>query len=348
MVNFSRTMVKAGVIGALGLGGLLVVAGPDRISALFRQAQDSINDKIDEHITDPVALRAQLKNLEAQYPKRIEQVRGDLAQVRAHVAQLRREREVSERVVALTESDLGLLRSAMTQVQEATVVNASLTEPTAIRVQFNDQLLTVDETMSRAAEVNSTREHHLGRIADLHRDLGHLEKQEQRLAAMLTKLQAEASEFRVQLGQLDRQVDSIARNERMISVLKSREEAINEQSRYRAASLDGLTGRLAEIRARQEGELASLGQHADRTDYETRAKVAIDRDAGKGILTTPPTGGTDAAKPAAPRQEPAAGKTLVIKPRATPPPPAAATAEADPGPQPGQVSPGATPVAGRN
>jgi hypothetical protein len=75
---------------------------------------------------------------------------------------------------------------------------------------------------------------------------------------------------------MDRQVDSIARNDRLIGMMKKRQRTIDEQGRYKAYSMEQLTSRFADIRARQEAKLEALGTATSTTNYEDRAKFDID------------------------------------------------------------------------
>ena len=88
------------------------------------QRRGSINHCIDSNISDPVALRAQLRSLEEQYPKRIADVRGDLAELNEQIAQLDREMTVSKKVVAMTESDLDQMQSVLAKAEEAKTTGA--------------------------------------------------------------------------------------------------------------------------------------------------------------------------------------------------------------------------------
>jgi predicted RNase H-like nuclease (RuvC/YqgF family) len=288
MFSMTRTVVRAGVIGGLALGGLAVIAGPARIGALFHEARGSLNEQIDGLITDPVALRAQLRDLEAQYPQRIAQVRSDLAEVRGQVSQLKREMSVSERVVEMTARDLDTLQTMLAQAEQAraSVTNVSLEGSVSKRVElvFDDHRLSVEQAYARTAEVNNTRNAYTARLADIQRDLGYLGNQEQRLTALLSKLENEQSQFQVQLWQLDRQVDSIARNDRMIDILGKRQAAIDEASRYKAASLDHLQSKVADIRSKQESQLAALAGAQQRSDYESKAKLELDSKAAAASL----------------------------------------------------------------
>lgn len=305
-MGLSRTLVRVSVIGGLLLGAGLVIAGPARLSALWRQTTDNINDVIDRQITDPVAVRAQLRNLEGQYPKRIAQVRSDLSELNSQITALQREQAVTSRVVDMTTSDLAALTDLIDKAEYAsfTTVADNAGRPRRVEVQWQGSVMTLDEVERRAADVNNTREAYAGRMGDIERDLGYMTKQQERLAALLTKLEREQADFQVQLWQLDRQVDSISRNERMITVLKARQESIEQASRYQVGSLEGLRGKLADIRAKQEGELASLGTAEQRSDYETKAKIDLD----KTLVRT--------------RQEPTAKKAVDVI-RITPDSPAA-------------------------
>lgn len=277
--GFGRTLVRVGVIGGLVLGAAAVIAGPQRLSALWTQTTGSINDLIDKQISDPVAVRAQLRHLEGQYPKRIAAVRSDLAEVKSQLAALEREKAVTNRVVKMAETDLTSLTDLINKAEHASMMTlASDAAPKKIEIAWNDTTLSLPEAERKAADTNNTRDAYAGRLGDIERDLGYMQKQHERLTGLLSKLEREQADFQIQLWQLDRQVDSISRNDRMIAVLKSRQESIDEASRYQVGSLEGLRGKLADIRSKQEGELASLGASQERSDYETRAKLELDRD----------------------------------------------------------------------
>lgn len=278
MPSITRIVVGGAVVGAVGVGALALIAGPHRLSALWGQTTDSINQQIDKHITDPVALRAQLASLAEQYPRRIASVRSDLGEVRSQLAALARERQIAERVSTIAQQDLNVIRNLVARAEEARVVNASLESPKAIEITFQDKALSVEQAYARAADIHNTRTAYTQRVVDIERDSTYLQQQEQRLAGLLSKLEQERSDFQVQMWQLDRQVDSISRNDRMIAILSKTQDVISDQSRYKAVSVDQVASRIGDIRARQEGELAALASAEARTDYEGRAKAALTTD----------------------------------------------------------------------
>lgn len=283
MVPFSKILVRGAVITALGVGAAVVIAGPDRIGSLFTQARSAVNDKIDAQITDPVALRAQLRTLQAQYPKRIGEVRSDLAQLREQVAQLKRDMAVSNRVIELADSDLDKLSLAMSHAEAASIQSVAFdADPGAaqkVMIVFKGERLEVPAAQVRTTQISATRNAYASRVADIQRDLGYLSQQERQLTHLMTKLENEQTSFQTQMFDLDRQIDAISRNDRMIEIIKDRQDGLEEQSRYRAASLDQITSKLADVRARQEATLEALAKAADHFSYEDAAKSQLDREA---------------------------------------------------------------------
>lgn len=277
-MGFMKSVVRIGVIGVVIGGAVVVLAQTPRGRAMFHQVRSNIHTKIDSNITDPVALRIQLRDLEAQFPKRIADVRGDLAELREQIAQLQREHEVSERVVALADIDLDKLNSALAQAESASIQQVALGEPRQIVICFKSDRLDVESAYNKVSEVTNTRNAYAARAEDVERDLGYLSQQEDRLVTLLGKLETERQTFQTQLWELDRKVDAVARNDRMIDIMQKRQRTIDEQSRYQATSLDQINGHLADVKARQEAKLAGLVADQARTNYEDSAKADIDRE----------------------------------------------------------------------
>lgn len=277
-MGFTKGLVRVGVIGVLVGGAVVVLANTPRGRAMFHQVRGNINAKIDANITDPVALRVQLRDLADQYPKRIADVRGDLAELREQMAQLQRESDVADRVVSLADEDLDKLQSALAKAEDASIQQVSMGEPRAILIVFKSERLDVESAYNKVSEVTNTRNAYSSRGEDIERDLGYLSQQEARLVTLLNKLETERQTFQTQLWELDRKVDAVARNDRMIEIMQKRQRSIDEQSRYRAASLDQITSHLADIKAKQESKLAGFVADQTRENYEDSAKAQIDRE----------------------------------------------------------------------
>lgn len=285
---FSKYLVRGGVISALGLGAVVAIAGPDRVRALFTQAQSAVNDQIDAQIKDPVALRQQIRTLAEQYPKRISELRGDLAQLKSQQAQLTRDLQVSNRVVEMADADfeklsLALQHATATAIQNVSLASDNNAEPQGVVIVFNNERLDVNAAQNKSNQIVATRAAYANRAADIQRDLGYMTQQEQQLTQLVQKLEQEQMSFNTQMFDLDRQIDAIGRNDRMIGIMSDRQKTLDEQSRYRAASLDQITSKLADIRARQEAQLSHLGKLQDRFQYEDAAKQLIDRESASTI-----------------------------------------------------------------
>ena len=132
-MSLAKTVIRIGLIGGLAAGGLALIAGPQRVHALFHQARHTVTNAIDNAIDDPVALRNQLRNLEKQYPERIASVRGELASLDQQVAELTRDRDVANKVVELASADFSVLEASLAQAESARTESPSA----IIRVRFD-------------------------------------------------------------------------------------------------------------------------------------------------------------------------------------------------------------------
>lgn len=270
-----KTVVRGVVITALAGGVLVAVAGPQRVGAMVHQARGNIVSVIDENIEDPILLRAQIKKLEAQYPGKIAEVRSDLAEVQTQIAQLERELQIATKVVALAGGDLDVVDAQITQAR----VTQSANPGAIVRISYNNKPVDLDDAYGKRQEIENTRNLYASRAQDLKVDLGYLHDQEAQLADLHERLTTEQSEFQAKLYQLDAQIDTIARNDRLIDMMEDRQATIDEHSRFQANSLDQLTSRLDGIRNEQRERLASIGKREDMRSYEQEAKYLIDQNA---------------------------------------------------------------------
>jgi chromosome segregation ATPase len=255
------------------------VAGPDSVRAVFHQTRNNVRKAIDSQVSDPVALRAQLRDLEAQYPKKIDDVRGDLAELEVQIAQLQRDQEVSKKVVEMTAGDLDVMHGVLARAEETR--NTGVGQLVKVKFDTKERPVSIDEAYGKVNRLSQLKDVHSARMGEIDRDLGYLTTQRDRLSGLLEQLENERAEFQTQMWSLDRQVDAISRNDRMIEVMQKRQESIEEHSRYRAASLDQVQGRLADIRAKQESKLDTLAKSSELKNYENAAKYMIDAENSK-------------------------------------------------------------------
>ena len=261
-------------ITGLATGAAVVIAGPERIAMLAGQARDFVVERIDGAIEDPVAMRAQLKELETQYPKRIAEVRGELASLDGQINKLARDQKVAQRVVDLASDDLDELEALLAHADEV-----RSNEPSrVIRVRFDGQSVPLEDAFANATRLTGTIQLYNDRAAGAARDLELLNEQRTRLSDLVTELETEHAQFQSQLAQLEGQIEMIARNDTLIDLMERREATIDEIERFEAASLDHFSARMSQVRAQQESRLASLFDRRDGTDYEQAAKAMLDAE----------------------------------------------------------------------
>lgn len=272
-MSFMKPVIWMGVAGTLAAGTALAVMGPHRAHALIHQVKDNINAAVDSNIDDPIALRQQLRDLEAQYPGRIAEVKGDLAELQSQIAQLERDEAVSKGVVALADADLHQLKSMLAQAGDT----QSRDGFALVKVRFQDESLGMEEAYAKANQISQLRSAYAGKVSDIADNLAVLGQQADRLGEILSQLESERADFQAQLWQLDRQVDAIARNDRMIEMLEKRHEAFAKYDRYGGdvVSPDQVQGQIAKILAEQEARLNDLALATKQNAYEEQAKRAL-------------------------------------------------------------------------
>lgn len=274
MFTILKKTAKYGLVTAivLTLTGVaaVAIAGESRTRAVVHEVHGRVLESIDKSIEDPSAMRSQLRDMEREYPKRIAQVRGDLVELQHEIRELEREKAISDRVVELVAADL---QEVETQLAGSFGTGEGL-RPVST-ASWNDRQQPGNRAELRANQLRQQRMLYESRGADAAHDLGYLHHQESRLEQLLVKLETERAEFQTQIAGLSRQIDAIARNDRLIDLLDKRNRTIEECSRYEAASLDQITGRLSMIRSRQEAELDLLASAEAATDYEHAARMQL-------------------------------------------------------------------------
>jgi chromosome segregation ATPase len=272
MTCITRCILRWGLIGGLALGGVTLLIGPERVAAGFSQMRTKAQSMVDGKISDPVAIRRQLSKLSEEYPSRIAEVRGELAEIQHQISQYDRDMEIAQRVVAMTTDDL---RQLKTLVQRAEAEHEAKARPVAIR--FDGVRYNVEQALTEARRINNVRQTYRDRLAQDEQQLKFLQEQQSRLAAILEQLESEYSTFQAQLWQLDRQIDAIERNDRLIQLTEQQQATLQQYERYgTVGNLKQLEGKLAQLRAIQEAQLQTLESRGVHRDYEGRAKYDLD------------------------------------------------------------------------
>jgi chromosome segregation ATPase len=269
---FTRGLFRLALIGGLVAGGTLLLVDRDSLAAAFAQVRGKVQGAVDSMIDDPVALRRQLQSLSEQYPEKIAEVRAELSEVERQIAQLAKDTDVAQHVVAATTRDLTDLQELLARADAATATGQ------VVQVRFNATRLDVPAAKQEFRRIASIRQTYQDRVKSNERDLGYLGQQKSRLADILGRLEAEYTDFEAQMWQLDRKIDAIARNERLVEMIEERQETLDNLGRYEVASLDQLRGKLDEWEKRTEAELAVLERRFAANDYERDARFEIESE----------------------------------------------------------------------
>jgi len=271
-MSITRTVLRWGLVSGLALGGVTLLVGPDRVCAGLSQIRGKAQNVIDNCIDDPVALRRQLEGLAGQYPDRIAEVRGEIAEVEHQLGQFTRDVEIAERVVAMTTTDLGELKTLVARAEESAKSTAR-----QVSIRYQGVKFDVEEAYNEARRINNVRGTYNDRLANDKQQITFLTQQKDRLNEVLGKLESEYSTFQAQLWALDRQIDAIERNDRLIALTEEQQRTLASYEKFgKIGSLKQLEGKLAELRAKQEAQLETLSKRGVHMDYENKAELDLD------------------------------------------------------------------------
>jgi chromosome segregation ATPase len=272
-----KTLFRTAVIGtaltAAVVGGSAMIVGPDRVGAMADQLQNEIEQRFDAGLDEPASMARQIDEAQRQYSKRIGVLRKDLAGLREERSSLEHDQAVSERVVSMVDRDLDLLRPEVQKIQTAQADGAPRARLAS--VSFDGELMSYRRASAKVKDMERTRLAHAGRAADAQHNLKYLRNQEQRFETILEQLEEEKAQLDTQLVQLKTEVQSMARNQRLIKMLKSRQNTLDSMDTFEATSLDQITSLLERKRSEQEAELDELTSTVESVNYEALAKCEL-------------------------------------------------------------------------
>ena len=266
----TRCIVRWGLISGLALGGVALLF-PDHAKACLAMVRGHAQSAVDRFVSDPVALRLQLEGLSKEYPNRIADVRGEMAEVEHQIAQFTRDIEIAQRVVAMTTKDLDELGTLVARAEESA---KTTTRPVSIR--YSGTKFNLDEAYNEGRRIQHVRTSYDQRQAHDQQQLNFLTQQKQRLSDILNKLETEYSTFQAQLWALDRQIDAIERNERLITLTEEQQATLASYEKFgKVGNLKQIEAQLARLRTEQEAQLDTLSKQGVNTDYENRAQFEM-------------------------------------------------------------------------
>ncbi len=270
-MSITRSIIRWGLIGGLALGGATLLLGPERVAGSFHQVRNHAQGMVDELVDNPVALRRQLEKLADQYPDRIAEVQGEIAEVSHQMNMIDHDVEVAQRVVAMTTDDL---RDLKTLVAQAEAKQASGTRTVAFR--FEGVRMDIEQAYTEAGRINHVRKTYDDRLAQDSQQLQFLGEQKARLVEILDSLESDFASYQAQLWQLDRQIDAIERNDRLIELTKKQQDTLESYDKFAdVGNLRQLESKLAELRTIQEAQLQTLSKKGVKDDYLKRAETEL-------------------------------------------------------------------------
>ena len=265
----TRCIFRWGLISTLALGGATLLIGPERVTAGLAHVRAKAQSVVDGAMDNPVALRRQLQDLANEYPHRIARVQGEIAEVNQQLSQFNHDSEVATRVVAMTTEDLGELKTLLTKANQV--------EGRPVYVRFEGVRFGVDEAYSEARRIQNVRTSYGDRLACNQQQTAVLNQQKARLVEILVKLEDEFGTFETQMWQLDRQIDAIERNGRLIEMTEQLHATLEGYDHWgKLDNLKQLQAKMAELQAIQDAQLDTLAKSGIRYDYEKRAQFEID------------------------------------------------------------------------
>ena len=266
----TKNLLRWGLITATVVGGTTLLIGPERVAAGFDQIRTLASSTFDELVDDPIALRRQLKGLSDQYPERIAEVRSELASIDVQIRQLEHDQQIAQRVVTITSKDINQLKDS---VLAATTGVEDTRKVTVRRGSFD---IGLDQARSEARRIIGIKNAYEDRFLGNQQQISILNRQKERLTDILAKLESEFGEFEAKLFQLDRQIDSIERNERLIAMTEEQQAMLNDFEKLgKVGNLRQLEAKLEELRTTQEAQLQTLESHGIQSEYEQRAREEI-------------------------------------------------------------------------
>ncbi|MDP7029684.1 MAG: hypothetical protein QF733_05625 [Phycisphaerales bacterium] len=266
-MSICKTIVRWTLISGIAVGGIVLVFGPGRVVAAVDTMQERAGAFVDQYIDVEEAreLRSRLHELASVYPERIAEIRGELARVQTQVAQFEHDADVARRVVAMTAADLERIA--------ANVDSAERTGITTVSLVAGDAGVDIDVAYREGRRIQGVRKTYQERLVADCQQLEMLTAQHGRLQTLLEQVEGEFTEYQSQVWQLDRQIDAIERNNRLIALTESQQQTLQRfNTPGDTESLRTIEARLAEISAVQEGTLQSLHEQQRQGEYEHRAR----------------------------------------------------------------------------
>jgi chromosome segregation ATPase len=270
-MSITRCIVRWGLVSGLALGGMTLLVGPQRMHASLHHVRTQVQGVVDMCVDNPEALRRQLEELADEYPERIEEVSKELAIVDTHIDEIQSDLRKSTLVVSAMTDDLGLLKRGVEQA------NAKRAEGIMyVKLELDGMRLSPEQAINEASRLLGARESYQDRIEFDQRQLVFLQEQREALSEALTGLEGEFASFEAKMWQLDREIDAIERNERLIELTKRQQQTLDSYNKFeKVGNFRQIESKLAQLRTVQDAQMQVLRERAFQRDYEAQAEMQI-------------------------------------------------------------------------
>ncbi|MEN8150489.1 MAG: hypothetical protein ABFS86_11745 [Planctomycetota bacterium] len=269
MFRFTRSIIKWGVIGGLGIVGLTAIVGSTRVKTAFMSVRDHIRSNVDELVDTKVALQHEVDKLQKEYPKRIAEIRVQQRSVDRDLAQCERQLHESEEVVAVALGDLEVLRDRLDRT------DADADGLGAPAIEFRARRLSRGAALDRAAEAADVAKSYEDRAIDLRNERKLLFDEKARLAGERAELTQEYAKFQAEVATIGRDIDSLERKEKLVALAERRRGEREDIFADRATSLTVLKDRIASRKIELEEKLKGMNSRAGSNEYEARARLRL-------------------------------------------------------------------------
>jgi chromosome segregation ATPase len=236
----SKALLRWGLVSAAIVGGTTILVGPERVAAGFDQVRTMASHVFEDFVDDPVALRRQLQGLADQYPDRITEVRSEIAQIDIQIDQLNHDNEVADRVIALTSDDLEEIRVAVVDAE------ISMEAGQKVAIRRGSFKVNVNQARSEARRIAGIKANYQDRLNSNDQQVTLISNQRERLSEILGQLENEYGQFEEKLWVLDRQIDAIERNDRLITMTEEQQAILQDYEKL------GKVGNLRQLEAKLE------------------------------------------------------------------------------------------------
>jgi len=267
MIRFVVRSLKYAAIPLVVLfAGGAAVFGPYRVQELCRYVKETAAENLDDMIPDEVELRHDMEKLREEYPARIAELKSMSDEIARQLAEVERDRSLCREVLTLCGEDLEELRPKLETPNQDV--------PAAVmKVEFRGAVFTRTEAAERSRKILDIKELYEARLAAANGSVDLLESERARLRAELVELQKEYDQFIAGYRGLERQIDLLRHNEKLIEIASRKERLGRLDSAGWVRSLDAVQRAIERRRTEQEERLRSLKVGNPAAEYEARARV---------------------------------------------------------------------------